>query len=73
MHDLDPDTARAVEQVLLQLTDGALYQRRLAELRGISAACDSKLADLAQHHEQHKQATQLRADAVRMITKGEPQ
>jgi predicted metal-dependent hydrolase len=68
-HDLDPDLAAAVERTLQLLSDSAAYNKRLAELRGIAAAADSKLNEVRAMNQQAADSAAVMKDAMAMLAR----
>jgi hypothetical protein len=64
----DEVSAKAAELIAL-LSDSEAYNKRLAELRGVAAAANSKLAEATAFREQHAQADRLLKDAQALLAK----
>lgn len=63
----EKDIAGALE-IVKHLTDGPLYEKRLAELRGVAAAAESKLKDALSLGEKYKAAEQMVRDAATALS-----
>jgi chromosome segregation ATPase len=69
MNDLDPDLAAAVERTLQLLSDPNAFNRRLAELRGIAASADNKLAEVRAMNQRAADADKVMKDAMALLAK----